>query len=154
MLPDFPQASRENGTVATKTTTSTTNHKQKVAHKHMTLNMDRHLRSVVIMIEVTSCYSECTHFTWTTVRCLPLPYNGDLAKKLHLPNVIRRQRLQLSSTSHRRVAEPSCQNRRPLKLCRESLALTSAAILHTLSILAGKACCDLSNFLRTFARRR
>ena len=39
-------------------------------------------------------------------RCLSLRYNGDPAKKLHLLDVVGRQRLQSSSTSHRRVAEP------------------------------------------------
>ena len=43
--------------------------------QHLALYMDRHLRSVAIMIEVTSRYMECTHCR-TTVGCLLLRYNG------------------------------------------------------------------------------
>ena len=42
--------------------------------QHLALYMDCHLRSVAIMIEVTSHQMECTHLTRITVRCLPLCY--------------------------------------------------------------------------------
>ena len=47
--------------------------------------MDRHLRSVTIMMEATSRHTECTHFNLNLSRKPALRYNSDPAKKLYLP---------------------------------------------------------------------
>ena len=43
--------------------------------------MDRHLRSLAIMIEVTSRHTKCTHFNLDYSRMLPLRYNNDSDKE-------------------------------------------------------------------------
>ena len=42
-----------------------------LSNQHLALYMDRHLRSIAIMVEVTSRHMECI-LTWITVGCLQL----------------------------------------------------------------------------------
>ena len=43
--------------------------------QHLALYTERRLRSIAIMIEVTSRNMECIHFTWIKVGCVPLRNN-------------------------------------------------------------------------------
>ena len=115
--------------------------------------MERHLRSKAIMIEVTNCDMKCSDLTSITVGCMPLRYNGDPGKKLHLP------RCSWTAASSVKQQEPS-SSRRPLTprppsidVLTISLRLLRPASL-TLSTSAGKVCCDFSNLLCSFARLR
>ena len=67
------------------------------------------------------------------------------------PDVVGRQRLQSSSKSHRRATEP--QTSRPHSFdVLVGFSLTHFGRQASLSTLAEKACCNISNLFHRFAR--
>ena len=58
---------------------------QTVSHQqHLDLYIDRLLRSLIVMIAVTSCHMECTDFNLDCSQ-MPLRNNGDSEKKATSP---------------------------------------------------------------------
>ena len=120
-------------------------------HKHLSLYMDRHLRSVAIMIEVTNRHMECTHFN------LDYSQMSAIAQQLKPREEATSSPMKLDGSVFSQAAQtivesPSFNVKTvfQLKSWREPRLLRPANL--TVSTLAGKACCDLSNFLPFYAR--
>ena len=116
--------------------------------QHLALYMDHHIHSVAVMIEVTSRHMECTYFNLDYSRKPAVAKMVTPTKKLHF---LKCSWTAASSVKqHKPSLSPKVKNAFQLKSWRESHLLRPGNLI--LSTLAEKECCDLSNFLRPFAR--